>query len=84
MEQKLDTKEEFSIIKRAKSFTHAGRGIWVFIKGTHNAWLHIAVLIIAIALRKNWKPCVKKPGPKGDLFSTTGAGAMQRPLLPKA
>ncbi len=47
MEQ-LDTKEEFSLIKRAKSFSHAGRGILVFIKTTHNAWIHIFVLILAI------------------------------------
>lgn len=47
MEQ-LDTKEEFSLIKRAKSFSHAGRGIVVFIKTTHNAWIHLFVLILAI------------------------------------
>ena len=47
MEQ-LDTKEEFSLIKRAKSFSHAGRGILVFIKTTHNAWIHLFVLILAI------------------------------------
>lgn len=46
----LDTKKEFSAIKRAKSFAHAGRGILVFIKTTHNAWIHIAALIVAIAL----------------------------------
>lgn len=53
MEQ-LDTKEEFSFIKRAKSFTHAGRGMWVFIKTTHNAWIHLvvfaAVLVIGLVL----------------------------------
>lgn len=47
MEQ-LDTKEEFSLIKRAKSFSHAGRGILVFIKTTHNAWIHLFVLVLAI------------------------------------
>ncbi len=49
MEQ-LDTTEEFSIVKRAKSFTHAGRGIWIFLKTTHNAWIHIVALIIVVAL----------------------------------
>ncbi len=49
MEQ-LDTKEEFSFIKRAKSFSHAGRGILVFIKTTHNAWIHIFVFVLAISL----------------------------------
>jgi diacylglycerol kinase len=43
-------KQKFSIIKRAKSFTHAGRGLWIFIKTTHNAWVHITFLIIAIFL----------------------------------
>lgn len=48
--EKLDTKREFSIIKRAKSFSHAGRGLLVFIKTTHNAWIHIVVLVIVIVL----------------------------------
>ncbi len=50
MGELLDTKEEFSIIKRAKSFTYAGRGIWVFIRSTHNAWIHLVVLAIAVVL----------------------------------
>jgi diacylglycerol kinase len=50
MESPLDTKEEFSLIKRAKSFTHAWRGIIVFIKTTHNAWIHLLILALAIML----------------------------------
>jgi diacylglycerol kinase (ATP) len=50
MESPLDTKEEFSLIKRAKSFTHAWRGIVVFIKTTHNAWIHLLILALAIML----------------------------------
>ncbi len=46
--ERLDTKEEFSLIKRAKSFSHAGRGIVVFIKTTHNAWIHLFVLVLAV------------------------------------
>ncbi|NCN52564.1 diacylglycerol kinase family protein [Candidatus Parcubacteria bacterium] len=46
----LDTKEEFSFIKRAKSFSHAGRGILVFIKTTHNAWIHLVIFLAAIVL----------------------------------
>ncbi len=46
----LDTKEEFSMIKRAKSFTYAGRGIYVFIKTTHNAWIHLFILAVAVLL----------------------------------
>jgi diacylglycerol kinase len=50
MQERLDTEKEFSLVKRAKSFTHAGRGIWVFVKTTHNAWIHLAILAIAVAL----------------------------------
>lgn len=50
MSELLDTKEEFSLLKRARSFTHAGRGIYVFVKSTHNAWIHLLVLAIAIVL----------------------------------
>lgn len=46
----LDTPEEFSLIKRAKSFTYAGRGIYVFIKTTHNAWIHLFILAVAVVL----------------------------------
>ena len=48
--QILDTKKEFNIIKRAKSFVHAGRGIYVFIKTTHNAWIHLVILAVAVFL----------------------------------
>lgn len=50
MSELIDTKEEFSVVKRAKSFTHAGRGILVFVKTTHNAWIHLVVLVVAIGL----------------------------------
>lgn len=43
MEQK-----KFSILKRAQSFTHAGRGIYIFIKGTHNSWLHIFAFVCVL------------------------------------
>ncbi len=46
----LDTVEEFSFIKRAKSFTYAGRGLVVFVKSTHNAWIHLVILAVAISL----------------------------------
>lgn len=36
------TKKDFSILRRAKSFVHAGRGIWLFVKTTPNAWIHLA------------------------------------------
>lgn len=43
-------KEEFSAIKRIQSFEHAGRGIKIFLKTTHNAWVEIAIAILAIWL----------------------------------
>ncbi|MBI4120744.1 MAG: diacylglycerol kinase family protein [Parcubacteria group bacterium] len=42
--------EKFSIVQRAKSFTHAGRGLWIFLKTTHNAWVHFALLALAVIL----------------------------------
>lgn len=42
--------ERFSVVKRAKSFAHAGRGIWIFVKTTHNAWVHLLILALAILL----------------------------------
>jgi diacylglycerol kinase (ATP) len=47
-ENRLDTNREFSFIKRAKSFTYAGRGIWIFLKTTHNAWIHLVVFAMAV------------------------------------
>jgi diacylglycerol kinase (ATP) len=40
--------KKFSFIQRAKSFNFAGRGIYLFIKTTHNAWIHIAAGLTAI------------------------------------
>lgn len=48
MTQKLDTKKEFSMIKRARSFVHAGRGIMLFLKTTHNAWIHVTIAAIVL------------------------------------
>lgn len=50
MEIKEINKSSFSFIKRAESFTHAWRGIMVFCKGTHNLWVHMFFLVIAIFL----------------------------------
>lgn len=43
-------KEAFSIVKRAKSFTYAGHGIALFIRTTHNAWIHIVIGALAVWL----------------------------------
>ena len=50
MEKPANLNDTFSIVKRAKSFTHAGRGIWIFVKSTHNAWIHLVFLALAVIL----------------------------------
>ncbi len=42
--------ESFSLVKHAKSFVHAGRGVKVVLKTTHNAWVQICIFIAAVAL----------------------------------
>ena len=49
MQEIIDTNEEFSLLKRARSFTHAGRGIKIFFITTHNAWIH-AVICVGVVL----------------------------------
>lgn len=41
---------EFSVIKRAKSMTHAVRGLWIFVKTTPNFWIHILTAIVLVIL----------------------------------
>lgn len=43
-------REAFSVVKRAKSFTHACRGIKVFIFSTHNSWIHLTLTVLAVIL----------------------------------
>lgn len=42
--------ERFSIKKRVKSFTYAGRGLKSFIGKEHNAWIHSIITILVIIL----------------------------------
>jgi diacylglycerol kinase (ATP) len=49
-EERIDSKEEFSILKRAQSFSHAGRGLRLFIVTTHNAWIQISIMLLAFVL----------------------------------
>jgi diacylglycerol kinase (ATP) len=42
------TSEQLSVVKRAKSFSHAGRGLWLFVRTTPNAWIHLLIFTIAI------------------------------------
>jgi diacylglycerol kinase (ATP) len=48
--EKISEKKRFSIVARAKSFTHAFRGIGILIKSTHNFWVHIFFAVIVILL----------------------------------
>ncbi|MFA6338679.1 MAG: diacylglycerol kinase family protein [Candidatus Paceibacterota bacterium] len=50
MENNSDTKKSFSIKGRKESFVNAGRGIWVFLKRTHNAWIQIASSVVVVFL----------------------------------
>lgn len=50
MRQKLDTEREFSLMRSARSFVHATRGLCMFFKTTHNAWIQLTVFVLAIAL----------------------------------
>jgi diacylglycerol kinase (ATP) len=42
------TKEQLSLVRRAKSFVHAGRGLWLFIKTTPNAWIHLLAFFVVL------------------------------------
>ncbi len=48
--EKISERKRFSLVARAKSFTHAFKGLWILIKSTHNFWIHIFVAVIAILL----------------------------------
>lgn len=50
MPEERINEQQFSVVKRLRSFTHAGRGIWIFLKTTHNAWIHLFILTVAIGL----------------------------------
>ena len=40
--------KRFSLVARAKSFTHAFRGIGILMKSTHNFWVQIFFLVLAV------------------------------------
>lgn len=50
MPQIIDTKKEFFLMARGRSFVNAMRGLAVFLKTTPNAWIQIAILITACLL----------------------------------
>ena len=44
------TVKSFSIIKRKESLGHALRGMWLFLRTQHNAWLHVASTVFIVGL----------------------------------
>jgi diacylglycerol kinase len=48
--EKISEKKRFSLIARLKSTTHALRGLGIFLRTTHNSWVHIFFSILAIFL----------------------------------
>ena len=49
-ENKIDTKKEFSLLKRSMSFAYAGRGILLFIRSTPNAWIDLFIFLMVALL----------------------------------
>lgn len=43
-------KKAFNAMSRAKSFKHAVNGLRIFLKTTHNAWIHFSVAAVAVYL----------------------------------
>jgi diacylglycerol kinase len=39
----------FSLVKRIKSLSHAGRGVFILIKTTHNSWIAIASMVVTVS-----------------------------------
>jgi diacylglycerol kinase len=48
MENTSDSTSQFTLVKRAQSFTHAGRGIAVFFRTTPNVWIHLILFLCAL------------------------------------
>ena len=40
--------KKFSFLRRAESFEHAGRGLYIFLKSTHNLWVEISVFVLVV------------------------------------
>jgi len=43
-----ENNKKFSLVKRAKSVTHAFRGLLFFLRTTHNAWIQLVVCILVV------------------------------------
>lgn len=50
MSQEINTKKEFFLLERGRSFVNASRGFRLFIKTTPNSWIQISLFILAISM----------------------------------
>lgn len=50
MNKKISERKRFSIVARLKSTTNAWRGLGIFLRTTHNSWVHIFFSVLAIYL----------------------------------
>ena len=50
MKPKTSEKKRFSIVSRIKSTNNAWRGLGIFVRTTHNAWVHFFFAAAAIYL----------------------------------
>lgn len=48
MERRQTSEKHFSPLERVRSFAHAGRGLSLFIRTTHNVRIHITIFLTAI------------------------------------
>lgn len=48
--KKTNIEKKFSVIRRAQSFEHAGRGLWIFVSTTPNAWIQMFVFLCTFTL----------------------------------
>ena len=39
----------FTLAARARSFRHAGGGLWLMLRSQHNAWIHLSVTLAVVA-----------------------------------
>jgi len=46
----LPEAERFSLVRRAQSFTHAWRGMGIFFRSTHNAWMQLVLMGAVLVL----------------------------------
>jgi diacylglycerol kinase (ATP) len=42
--------DRFTVSARVRSFGHATRGIWIVLRGQHNAWIHALATVVVVGL----------------------------------